>query len=137
MPETSFYAVYDVSSGALRSSGHVVAPDVDLAAKGLAKKAFSVAPAERSPWNAETLQWDPVPAPVVVLSPGAFLQRFTASERIAIRARRATDAYLDDFLDLLNHATEIRSDDQDVIDGMNRVVASGLLTAARRAEILS
>ena len=137
MPEMPFNAVYDVATGALRSSGYVVASDADLSAKGLAKKVFPAAPADGSPWNAGTLTWDAAPTPVVALTPGAFLQRFTADERIAIRGQRAADAYVDDFLDLLSHATEVRSDDRDVIDGLDRLVAAGLLTGERRAEILS
>lgn len=75
------------------------------------------------------------PAPIAPpLSPLAFLRRFTADERVAIRA--STDPYVQDFYYLLDKAAEVRLDDPDVVAGMSYLVACGMLSQARADAIL-
>lgn len=73
-------------------------------------------------------------------TPLEFLERFTQAERIAIRAAAAgasTEALqLADWLDLLRASTEVVADDPRTVAGMAALVAAGLLSEARRAEIL-
>lgn len=77
---------------------------------------------------------DPVPAPVVPLTQLAFLRRFTAEERIIIRA--STDPGVEDFLHLLGMAQEILLDDPDTVAGVNYLEQLGLLEEGRAAEVL-
>lgn len=65
-----------------------------------------------------------------------FLQRFTDAELVAIRARSQTDAATWKFLTLATAAQEVVSDDPVTVAGMDYLVSVGILTAARKAEIL-
>lgn len=76
----------------------------------------------------------PAPVPPAVLSPLAFLRRFTADERVAIRG--SVDPYVQDFYHLLDKATEVRLDDPDTVAGMGYLVSIGLLTQPRADAIL-
>lgn len=81
--------------------------------------------------------WEDVPAEEtpVALSQLAFLRRFTAPERVAIRA--SANPYVVDFMDLLNKATEVLQSDPEVQGGMAYLVSLGLLSQARADEILA
>lgn len=63
-----------------------------------------------------------------------FLRRFTAEERIAIRA--SSDPIIVDFMALLDLAEEVRVDDPDTTAAVAYLTAMGLLAAGRDAEIL-
>lgn len=66
----------------------------------------------------------------------AFLLRFTAQERAAFRAAALTDEQVADFQELAIAAHEVASDNPVTIQGMDYLVSVGLLTQARRDEIL-
>lgn len=66
-----------------------------------------------------------------------FLQRFTAAERATMRSLAQTDENVADFLQLLQAAQEVVSDDPMTVAGMNYAVSVGIVTAERKAEILS
>lgn len=66
-----------------------------------------------------------------------FLNRFTPVERAAIRLGSMSDPALADFLMMSQAAQEIVSDDPMTAAGMDYLVSLGILTPARRAEILS
>jgi hypothetical protein len=66
-----------------------------------------------------------------------FLLRFTAEERAAFRAASLTNANVADFQQLAQAAQEIISDDPMTVAGMDYLVSQGLLTQARRDEILN
>lgn len=78
-----------------------------------------------------------VPRPPQAWTAYEFLLRFTAAERAAFRAAAATDAQVADFQQLAQAAQEIRSDDPMTLAGMDYLVSQGLLTQARRDEILN
>lgn len=80
----------------------------------------------------------PLPEPYVPheWEPSVFLRRFKPTERMAIRAARATDPVLDDFFGLLDRVPSVHSNDQDTQLGMSYLVLKGYITAARKAEIL-
>lgn len=65
-----------------------------------------------------------------------FLNRFTLAERAAIRTGSMSDPALADFLMMSQAAQEIVSDDPMTGAGMDYLVSLGILTPARRAEIL-
>lgn len=66
-----------------------------------------------------------------------FLNRFTSSERSAIRAAAKADDTIADFLLLAGSAHEIIADDPTTVAGMNYLVTSSIITEARKTEILS
>ncbi len=76
----------------------------------------------------------PVVAPAAPLTQLAFLRRFTAEERIAIRA--STDPVVQDFLHLLELAQEIRLDDYDTMAGVGYLESLGLLDEGRAVAVL-
>lgn len=81
---------------------------------------------------------EPTPIAPVREWPNAmsFLLMFTATERIAAREFRKTDLVLNDFFSLLELAPTVRSDAPNVIAGLGYMVAQGLISVARKAEIL-
>lgn len=81
----------------------------------------------------------PEPARRRVVTPLAFMERLTQSERIAIRtaARAAGGEALDDWLDMLRAAQDVDLDDPRTVAGVAAVVAAGLLTAERGAALLA
>ena len=86
----------------------------------------------KSSWDPNSLSFVHTTAQLTRLE---FLTRFTASERIAIRA--STDPIVVDFMELLNLATYIDVGDQNTIDGVNYLASQNLIAAGRVAEILA
>jgi hypothetical protein len=72
-----------------------------------------------------------------ILSQLAFLRRFTATERQAVRNARPFDTNVDDFLMLVTAARQIDLDDPDAQGGIAYLQAKSLLTSARAEEILN
>lgn len=66
----------------------------------------------------------------------AFMMRFTAVERAAIRAAAAGNADLADLYDRQKAAQTINLDDAEVIGGLAMLEGAGILAAGRAAEIL-
>ncbi len=75
------------------------------------------------------------PPVVGVWSTFDFLKRFTLQERAACRA--STHPLIQDFMDLLRAAGEVRGDHDDTLAGMALLVAEGCITEARKNEILT
>lgn len=75
-----------------------------------------------------------VPVVVQPLTQLAFLRRFTAPERIAIRA--STDPVIQDFLQLVSLAQEILVTDPDTQMGVGYLAQQGFIAPERVAEIL-
>lgn len=66
-----------------------------------------------------------------------FLQLLTAEERIAIRAAAKVSPIIDDYLYLLDNASEIDLDSEAAVGGVTSLEAAGLLAAGRAAEVLN
>lgn len=79
-----------------------------------------------------------VDAPIVAMTwtKLEYLRRFTQGERIAIRTAARASPELEDYLQLLELATEVRSDDPDIIAALTTLEAVGLIAPGRAAEIL-
>lgn len=105
------------------------------------------APADWNEWPFATHDHVPEPASVTVVtdvpvvrmvwSQVAFMRRFKAPERIAIRQAATQNAQLDDLMRLLDASSEVYSDDPDVVAGLAMLEGAGLLAAGRAAEILA
>lgn len=65
-----------------------------------------------------------------------YLRRFTQHERIAIRAAAKVTPQLEDYLQLLELASDVRSDDPDIIAALAMLEAAGLIGAGRADQIL-
>ena len=81
-------------------------------------------------------------APVVVNGPLVwtkleYLRRFTQAERIAIRTAATQVPALQDYLELLTLAEEIRSDDPDIVGALQMLEGSGLIGAGRAQGIIN
>lgn len=66
-----------------------------------------------------------------------YLRRFTQAERITIRATAKVVPELEDYLQLLELASEVRSDDPDIIGALQALEAGGLIAPGRAQEILN
>ena len=66
-----------------------------------------------------------------------YLRRFTQGERIAIRSAASASPVLTDYLELLSLASEVRSDDPDIIAALAMLEGAGLIASGRSQEILS
>ena len=66
-----------------------------------------------------------------------YLRRFTQDERIAIRTAAKQVPALEDYVALLELATEVRSDDPDIIAALQMLEGAGLIAAGRAQEILN
>lgn len=83
---------------------------------------------------------DPAPTPPPVLreiTAYAFMMRFTAGERSAIRAATAVNEDLADLYDRQRAAQTINLDDAEVIAALDTLTTAGILAAGRKAEILT
>jgi len=78
-------------------------------------------------------------APVVAMirTKLEYLRRFTQEERIAIRTAAKSSAALDDYMQLMELAEEVRSDDPDVASALAMLEGVGLIGAGRAQEILN
>ena len=65
-----------------------------------------------------------------------YLRRFTQDERIAIRTAAKQVPALEDYVALLELASEVRSDDPDIIAALQMLEGAGLIAAGRASEIL-
>jgi len=86
-------------------------------------------------WEKNLLNF--VDKPVRSLSKLDYLRRFTTQERITIRTVAKTNPVLEDFMVLMDLATEINLDDPDTVAGLHMLEAAGLLDQGRAAEVLS
>jgi hypothetical protein len=86
-------------------------------------------------WERNLLDF--VDRPIRTLTKLDYLRRFTAEERINIRAVCKTNAVLEDFMVLMDLASEINLDDPDTIAGVHTLEAVGLLAQGRTSEILA
>jgi hypothetical protein len=66
-----------------------------------------------------------------------YLRRFTAQERVTIRAAAKENPVLEDYLALMELAEEIETGDPDTIGAVNMLEQVGLIGAGRAAEILA
>lgn len=78
-----------------------------------------------------------VPVVAMVWTKLAYLRRFTQDERIAIRTAAKDVPQLDDYLQLLELAEEVRSDDPDIAAALAMLEGAGLIGAGRAQEILN
>ena len=84
-------------------------------------------------------QPEPPAQPALKVSPVEFKLLFTSPERVAIKAARQTDPIVDDFFSIVEdpRLTHVDLGLSSTADGLAYLVSQNLLTAERRAQILS
>ena len=96
---------------------------------------------EDGEWEAPAPSPEPEPTPseATKVSPVEFKLLFTSAERVAIKAVRTTDPVIDDFYDIVEdpRLTHVDLGLQSTHGALSYMVSVGLLTEARRDEILS
>jgi hypothetical protein len=130
----TWFAVYELSTGTLRSVGTSVA---DPLPDDLTSKAFGETKPE-GVWNTVTLGFDPLPpVRVVVFSKLDFLQRFTVQERIEIRRAASTNPIVEDFMHLMDLSENINLTHVATQQGVGYLEQQGLIAAGRAAQVLA
>ena len=96
---------------------------------------------EAGEWEAPAPTPEPTPAPTESpkVSPVEFKLLFTAGERVAIKAARASDPVIDDFLSIIEdpRLTHVNLGLQSTQDALGYLETKGLITDARRVQILA
>ena len=78
------------------------------------------------------------PAPTSrVMTKLEYLRRFTQTERVTIREAAKVNPVLEDYMALLELATEIDTGDADTVAAVNMLEQAGLIGAGRAQEILN
>lgn len=78
----------------------------------------------------------PAPPAPAVWTKLEYLRRFTQDERVAIRSAAKVSPALEDYMELLALATDVRSDDPDIMGALTMLEAAGLIGTGRAQEIL-
>ena len=143
-----WFAVYDVATGALKSSGSRVSPtfveDRDLRrAAGedvpdWGVKELTSRPVDGMGWNPATLDWDIAPQPVAhVWTAKEFVLLFKMSEWMHIQGLRPIDPIVDYFFSMTEVYDVIHSDHPSVVQGLAYLVEFSDLTPERETAILN
>lgn len=75
-------------------------------------------------------------APIIVITKFEFLMRFTSTERKETLTLAKTNVDIEDFMQLLNAASDVDLTNTETIEGVNALVSLGVLTPVRAEEIL-
>ena len=96
---------------------------------------------EAGEWEAPAPTPEPTPAPTESpkVSPVEFKLLFTAGERVAIKAARASDPVIDDFFSIIEdpRLTHVNLGLQSTQDALGYLETKGFITDARRVQILA
>ena len=95
---------------------------------------FDLVDYEHAEWTPEV---QPPAAANQTLTKLEYLRRFTADERVAIRAAAAANPALEDYLQLMELAQDINTGDPDTIAAVTMLEQAGLIAAGRAQEILN
>ena len=77
----------------------------------------------------------PTPISVRILTKIDYTNRFTQAERIAIRTAAATNAVVNDYVELLRDSVTVNLDDTNVINALASLTSAGLLAVGRSTVI--
>jgi hypothetical protein len=130
-----FYTVHNATTGSLIEITDVLpsALTEEFVLKGWD---MAVPDLYYSYWDKDTLEFktkDSIERKLTVLQ---FLERFTAQERIAIKAEAKINEALADYLDMMYQASFINPDSQELYGGLYYLAILGLITQARIAELV-
>ena len=131
----TWYAAYEIATGALKGEGSQVPSDVELAARGFAKKSFP--DKTNMDWNPATLEFDvPKVVPKERISVLQFLNEFSLEEHGAAVDLARTNGMAKAWYDKVKLMTSVDATDPTITMGMDFLQAEGILTPERAAKIM-
>jgi len=120
--------LYLVETGELISS---TALSIDVIPDGMAVKVSS----NTGVWNTSTLDYDPV-TEVRSIPKSTFYKRMTCATRLDIKIASKTDIEIENLLEYIAGFESIDLDDDELLAGLDYLVAEGVITAEKKAEVV-
>ncbi len=130
-----WYAVYEVATGRLVSTGTSIANPLPA---GLASKEYR--DNIQSPglkWNTTTLDFDVVPIPKSKDMTEEFKRKMTKAERVKLIEAAKTDPDIAEYLDRLNTNQVIDLDSTETDEDMDLLVTKAVITSDRKADLIA
>ena len=121
--------LYLVETGELISS---TALSIDVIPDGMAVKVSS----NSGVWNTSTLDYDPV-TEVRSIPKSTFYKRMSCATRLDIKIASKTDIEIENLLEYIAGFESIDLDDEELIGGLDYLVAEGVITAEKKAEVIA
>ena len=126
----TWYAIYRIDNGRLRSQGSTPAEKTaaQLREEGLEQKKFGGGRPVNG-WNAETKDYDipPPPKRKEIVTVSKFLGGLTREQRKAMRAARANDEIVEDFLDMMQMSGVVDPNNEDTAEAIKRMKSLGVI----------
>lgn len=136
----AYYAVYETSTGILKSQGSVIANPLPA---GFTAIDIVNPPADNTIWDTVTHTFVPKPSPRILLKVD-FIQRFSLAERkemfgfnFGTTYTAAQQKNLASFMRYLDFLDRIPLDDSGIQQGVNYLETVGILAAGRAAQVLA
>ncbi len=123
------YAVYDTTTGALISTGDVVANPLP------AGMSVTTVTSIAGIWNTTTHTFDPVPVVRPPITKVVIIKRLTVAEFQAFK--NSTDANIEYFWEMFRSADSIDPNDTATQNGFAYATSIGILASGRTAQILA
>ena len=120
--------LYKISTGELKTS--TILP-IDTIPDGWALKVTSTS----GVWNTSTLDYDPV-TEVRSIPKSTFYKRMTCATRLDIKIASKTDIEIENLLEYIAGFESIDLDDDELLAGLDYLVAEGVITAEKKAEVV-
>ena len=120
--------LYLVETGELISS---TALSIDVIPDGMAVKVSS----NTGVWNTSTLDYDPV-TEVRSIPKSTFYNRMSCATRLDIKIASKTDIEIENLLEYIAGFESIDLDDDELLAGLDYLVAEGVITAEKKAEVV-
>lgn len=127
----AWYAVFEVGTGELVSSGSVI--DVDRLPPGVDYKTLPEHPGQEVVWDPDSLAFVRQKVPPAPISRQEFLGRFSVAERLSVIKSENADVRA--WLELLKLSDTMAVDGDEVQEGLALLVAEGVLSQPRADEI--
>ena len=121
--------LYLVETGELISS---TALSIDVIPDGMAVKVSS----NSGVWNTSTLDFDPV-TETRSIPKSTFYKRMTCATRLDIKIASKTDIEIENLLEYIAGFESIDLDDDELIAGLDYLVAEGVITAEKKAGVIA
>jgi hypothetical protein len=121
--------LYEISTGELKTS--TILP-IETIPDGWALKVTSTS----GVWNTSTLDYDPV-TEVRSIPKSAFYKRMSCATRLDIKIASKTDIEIENLLEYIAGFESIDLDDDELIAGLDYLVAEGVITAEKKAGVIA
>ena len=132
----AWFAVYEVATGRLISTGTSVADDASLTARGLAKRTYVDSPQVKTKqWNEATQDFDDVSLPKPRISTRTFIVTIPHTEREAMfeavsNGTPMVRKLVNTFIETAKMVGHVDLGDAQTIGDLDAMVTAGILSAA-------